>query len=346
MNSLREQILQKTNGGLNVFTHYFGEQAGKKVFLNVYRNDTRPSCKLKKHSDRYYMLDYGDNDWSGDCFFVVAMIEQLNDKSDFMKVMAIINKELSLGLDMSVSDDFHSRRIEDLPVVNTKSSSTITRYSYKQHDFDSQDLQWWGRYGITLDVLKRYQVFRLSYCSFYYDDGHPFNLYYSDQYPLYGYMFQDRTDKKLKVGMKIYRPGAQLRFLQMGFISKPYRFGHSQLPIQGDTLYIVGGEKDVMSMASRHLCAVCYNSETASIPSDDIIDFAKRFSRIVVLYDMDKTGIKSSQHLVDLFREAYGIDNIFRGSLPLKGVKFDKDVSDYFAKGSSLDDFLHDLIIT
>ena len=345
MNQLREQILQKTDNGRDVFTHYFGSQAGKKVFTNVYRNDVHPSCVLKLKNGRYILKDYGNTDWYGDCFTIVAMIEQLSVKYDFTKIMSIINTELSLGLDVSeqISSEY---RIKDLPIGNTTSTSKIKSYRHKPMAFSSNDLSWWGRYGITLKVLNQYHVICLERCSFYREDNTSFALTYSEQYPLYAYLFLTRKEKQTLAGIKIYHPGAQLRFIQAGSLPKPYRFGYEQLPEQGDTLYIVGGEKDVMTMAAKGLAAVCYNSETALLPTADIKEYHNRFSRIVILYDMDDTGIKSSHKLVGQFRELLNDDSVFRGELPLSGAKFDKDVSDYFAKGKSVELFFNDITLT
>ena len=82
-----EAILQRTNGGLRVFEHFFGETVRKKLFLNPFRGDTTPSCHLYLHrengGDRYYMKDFGASEWSGDCFTIAAKILKLNTRSNF-----------------------------------------------------------------------------------------------------------------------------------------------------------------------------------------------------------------------------------------------------------------------
>lgn len=345
MNQLREQILQKTDNGRDVFTHYFGSQAGKKVFTNVYRNDIHPSCVLKMKNGRYILKDYGNSDWYGDCFSIVAMIEQLNIKEDFMKILGIINKEMSLGFDVP-ADNLSSRRITDLPIGNITSTSKIKSYRYNAKPFSNIDLSWWGRYGITSEILSKYHVLCLERCIFFREDNSSFTMNYSEQYPIYAYLFLYRRDKQTRAGIKLYRPGAQMRFLQAGYRPLPYRFGYEQLPTSGDTLYIVGGEKDVMSMAAKGFAAVCYNSETALIVIDHIKEYLTRFKNIVILYDMDDTGKKSSQKLVEQYRTILENNSVFRGVLPLSGAKFDKDVSDYFAKGFTREQFLQDITLT
>ena len=69
----RNRILEKTAGGLNVFTHYLGEGCKNRLFRNPFRNDGSPSCKLYKKTtsegNKYVMKDFGDSQWCGDCFW-------------------------------------------------------------------------------------------------------------------------------------------------------------------------------------------------------------------------------------------------------------------------------------
>jgi GTPase SAR1 family protein len=108
------------------------------------------------------------------------------------------------------------------------------------------------------------------------------------------------------------------------------------LPAKGDTLFITGGEKDVMSLASHGFHAICFNSETSNIPQNAIRKLSYRFKHIILLYDVDKTGLESSlkheQQLSNL--------GVKRLVLPLSGTKQEKDISDYFKLGNTGDNFL------
>ena len=131
---------------------------------------------------------------------------------------------------------------------------------------------------------------------------------------------------------KFYRPGAQYRFLYSGILPRPYVFGMEQLPDTSDTVYITGGEKDVMSLAAHGFSAVSLNSETARVPESVISSLAKRFKNIVFLYDTDETGRRESELRVNELCDRYPV---FRVVLPLPGTKDEKDVSDYFKGGRS-----------
>ena len=64
---------------------------------------------------------------------------------------------------------------------------------------------------------------------------------------------------------------------------------------KGDTLFITGGEKDVMSLAAHGFHAICFNSETVMLPPTLIYKLTFRFKHIILLYDTDKTGKESAR---------------------------------------------------
>ena len=135
--------------------------------------------------------------------------------------------------------------------------------------------------------------------------------------------------------MKIYRPFSEVRFLYGGSLPDNYCFGLEMLPAKGDTLFITGGEKDVLSLISKGFNAICFNSETSNIPQSIIKKLSYRFKHIVLLYDTDKTGLESSaKHLQQLSN--LGIKRLV---LPLAGTKQEKDISDYFRLGNTRENF-------
>ena len=75
---------------------------------------------------------------------------------------------------------------------------------------------------------------------------------------MYGY--------KCKQHIKLYRPLSTPRFRNGGSLGENYCFGLEQPPAKGDTLFITGGEKDVLSLAAHGFHAICFNSETVTIP--------------------------------------------------------------------------------
>lgn len=138
----------------------------------------------------------------------------------------------------------------------------------------------------------------------------------TDSEPIFGYVSAHH--------IKLYRPSSRCRFLQSGSIPGGYSFGLEQLPTKGGLLFITGGEKDVLSLSAHGFNAISFNSETAMIPLDVIHNLSYRFKHIVLLFGVDKTGLKSSK--VQQER--------------LSGEKKDKDVSDYFKAGNRSEDLM------
>ena len=158
-------------------------------------------------------------------------------------------------------------------------------------------------------------------------DSKPFTIQSSAEEPMFGYF-----GKKY---VKIYRPFSQIRFLYGGNLPESYCFGLEQLPAKGNTLFITGGEKDVLSLASKGFYAICFNSETSSIPESLIKKLSYRFKHILILYDVDKTGLEASlKHQKQL--SGFGVNRLI---LPLSGTKQEKDISDFFRMGNTKNDF-------
>ncbi|MCF0187073.1 MAG: AAA family ATPase, partial [Bacteroidaceae bacterium] len=203
-------------------------------------------------------------------------------------------------------------------------------YKFVEKAFSPTELDYWKRYGILPNTLLKYNVVSLASYESVGEKG-PYCYTSTKESPMFGY--------KGDGFIKIYRPLEKMRFLFGGKKPRPYCFGLHQLPFRGDMVFITGGEKDVLSLASHGFNAVCFNSETAEINKDITNLLHIRFKHIFVLYDMDETGrkamLKAEQELGQ-----YNIRPIY---LPLSGIKAEKDVSDFFSLGHTADE-LHDII--
>lgn len=80
-----------------------------------------------------------------------------------------------------------------------------------------------------------------------------------------------------------------------------------------------------MSLTAHGFHAICFNSETVTAPVGIIHRLSFRFKHIVLLYDVDKTGLDSSAKQ-ELALKNYGVKRLL---LPLAGTKEEKDVSDF-----------------
>lgn len=338
----KEEILVRTNNGLDVFRHYLPIKwrVGRN-FLNPLYEDHKASCNVyyDRRSGTYRMKDFGNADYSGDCFFLVAKLKGLDcrNAADFVEVLETIDRELCLGIADNISvekTEYYPRisqsrktpietgkteNVSEKDTGNTTDSDwKTTPYHMTDKPFTDKELAYWSASGITKDVLLRYNVVSLAEYQSETREGKTFGFSSTPVEPMFGY--------KGKWGMKVYRPKSDTRFVYGGHTGHNYCFGLEQLPSKGDLLFITGGEKDVMTLAAHGFFAICFNSETSLIPPKILRKLVYRFKHIVLLYDTDKTGLESSEKHMKQLSE-YGLKRLV---LPLTGEKEEKDVTDYF----------------
>lgn len=326
----KEEILEKTSNGLNVFRHYIPCQwrVGRNFFNPLYE-DKKASCNIyfDRKASTYKLKDFGNDEYSGDCFYFVSKLKGLNcnNASDFVEILKMINQDLSLGLLENVE---RSVPFIPEPPISAIPENKSKPYSFMEQKFTRNELEYWKQYGITTEMLKAYKVCSIKEFKSENNEGKSYSIVSSALEPIFGY--------KSKRYIKLYRPFSKMRFLYGGDIGEKYCFGLEQLPAKGDTVFITGGEKDVLSLASHSFHAICFNSETVSVPTEIIHKLTFRFKHIVLLYDMDKTGLESSaKHEKQL--SGHGIKRLL---LPLPGTKEEKDISDYFRLGNIRESFL------
>ena len=327
----KEDILRMTDKGMAIFRHYLPTpfRVGRN-FHNPLYEDKHASCNIyyERRSDMYRLKDFGNDDYSGDCFALVGKLNGLNCKEpkEFIEIMTIIDRDLHLGLTKNEKQIFKpivTAIHEPVPPAKKKRP-----YTTIQRVFTAAELAYWNKYGITPDILKRFKVTSLLKFSSENNEGKPFSFSSTAKEPIYGY-----TGKQ---HIKIYRPSSDVRFLYAGDFGDNYCFGLEQLPSKGDLLFITGGEKDVMSLTAHGFHAICFNSETVAIPMGIVRKLSFRFKHIILLFDMDKTGLDSSAKQEQNLKE-YGVKRLL---LPLAGTKEEKDISDYFKSGNRREDLI------
>lgn len=331
----KEEILLKTDQGLDIFRHFLGSRYQKlgKAFNSPFYKDTKAACYIykDKRSGVYKFKDFGDSEFSGDCFFFVSKIFALDSSNseDFVRILEIINQELSLGLE-STADKMQRleyeakgmiKRASQLKSIHDGFETATFINPLKIKEFSQKELDFWKQYGITRDILDKFRVVSIESFEGQGKQGKEYILRSTEAEPIFGYQGRKHT--------KIYRPFSNTRFLYVGELTENYCFGFEQLPSKGDIVFITGGEKDVLSLTAHGFYAISMNSETANIPKNLIRGLTFRFKHITLLYDTDETGIKSMMKLMKDHKD-YKVDSLL---LPLSGIKDTKDVSDFFAKG-------------
>lgn len=330
--NMKEEILEKTDRGLHIFNFYMPfEFKLKKNFRNPLYDDSKPSCNIyfDSRSNCYKMHDFGNVDFSGDCFWFAATVNHLDVKRNFPEVLQRINDDLCLNIEQPSLKHKQSKlsTLKQTQPFAIKEQEPTLPFKTIEKPFSEQELSFWKEYGISQKELNRYKVKSLTSYKSKNSEGAPFQLETSRTEPIFAYFGNGY--------IKLYRPYSKMRFLYGGQMPEIYCFGLEQLPQRGDVVFITGGEKDVLCLSAHGFNAVCFNSETANIGNEMIEMFARRFRHVIFLYDMDETGKRESTRQCEIF-SAY---KTIRMELPLLGTKQEKDISDYFRMGNTADDF-------
>ena len=368
----KEEILARTSNGLDVFRHYLPVKwrVGRN-FLNPLYADSKASCNVyyDRRSGTYRMKDFGNGDYSGDCFFLVAKLKGLDcrNAADFVEVLHTIDRELCLGLENDSPEDTAvpdggCRTLRLVPgarehgtrenrsgegiSVRANGNGTGKPDGYTEEAAAPFDRPEPKPYRTT---EKPFTDAELAYWG---ASGITEELLHRyGAVSLAEYRGETREGKsfgfsstpaepmfgyKGKWGVKVYRPMSEVRFVYGGHTGDNYCFGLEQLPSKGDLLFLTGGEKDVLTLAAHGFHAICFNSETSVIPAKTVRKLVYRFKHIVLLYDTDKTGLECSEkHRAQL--SEYGVKRLV---LPLPGTKAEKDVTDYFKAGHTREELM------
>ena len=345
--NIKEKILSRTNKGLEIFCFYMPINfVPKRNFRNPLYDDRHASCNiyLDNKAGCYRMKDFGNDAYSGDCFWFAATILGLDVKKDFIAVLETIIRDLQLNIRLERKEQYvpqtilmKSSKQTMLPSADhTAFPSGEKRFKYTEQTFGEAELNYWRQYGIDVKTLHRFHVKFITRYESISNQGKPFSLVSTKEEPIFAYC--------LGKFVKVYRPKSKLRFLYGGEKVDDYVFGFEQLPNKGDMIFITGGEKDVLSLSAHGFNAICFNSETAQIPEDIIEGLLLRFRHLIILYDTDETGIREAGRQVEILAQY----KVLCLTLPLQGSKTEKDISDYFALGKGAEDLkvlLSDLFV-
>lgn len=289
------------------------------------RNISNPFLAEKQKTPSFNIyLDRKQNEWKfkdfstddkGNCFDLVMKLKNL----DFKDALKDIVQEMGLSLDSPTSPSFSPQKPNK---IQSKQGKVWTK---GKREISEKGLKYFAKYGITPKILKKYKVYELS-GSFYSPESSTKaadSIKDDDLVFVYAYIGWVKT----------YRPFAQKgnRFSFKEKTDKEFVFGKEQLPEKGDCVFITGGEKDVMTLASQGFYAITLNSETADLKEELANELRNRFKNVIVLYDNDETGVKASKGL----GKQYGFPVITLPEIANNG----KDISDYFAANGSKENF-------
>lgn len=171
-----------------------------------------------------------------------------------------------------------------------------TEIGIVRQPFTEVDKRYWKQFHISIDTLKKFNVFSIKYflCN------RVVRGTYKEDSPMYAYKVYDR--------FKIYRPLASKYTKWRTNLTNRYIQGLSELPQEGGNLLIITKSlKDVMCLYEMGFNAIAASSETTFIPEDIIRSLRTKWKHIIILYDRDKTGVKTARE----YSKQYRMDAMF-----------------------------------
>lgn len=255
--------------------YYLHVPVKKGLFRSPLRKDRRPTCSFYRNgSNTLIFKDFA----TGQHLNIFGVVQEIFH-CDYFEALRIIANDMGIVRDKSLQKN--SGKINEHPV--RMQDKEMSKIQVEVQDFTDLELKWWGKYGITLETLKRFNVYS---CKHVFLNGQL--VAKSQQHcPIFGYY-----GKKYQ-GIELWRcyfpKRTSFRFIT-NWPSKKIQ-GYDQLPKSGKLLVITKSLKDVMCLYSCGITACAPNSENLFISDAVLEELKSRFENIVVFYDNDRPGL-------------------------------------------------------
>lgn len=269
----------------DIYSYYVGQFKIGKLFNSPLRSDDKnPSFAIFKGvNGRLFFKDHGSGE-GGNAIKFVKLYKGIQTRDELEReLLRIVRK------------------------MNPNSGNVIRTYSYSvdsgptdigivRQPFTDVDKQYWKQFHISIDTLKKFQVFSIKYflCN------RVVRGTYKETSPMYAYKIDDK--------FKIYRPLASKYTKWRTNLTNRNVQGLSEIPKEGGNLLIITKSlKDVMCLYEMGFNAIAASSETTFIPDDILQSLRSKWKHTVILYDRDKTGMLESRK----YSRQYKLDAIF-----------------------------------
>lgn len=253
-----------------IYSYYLGPslQIGKLINSPLRSDDKIPSFAVfKSKTGDLLFKDHGIGE-SGNAIKFLKLYREIQTREELEKELLRIVRKVN-----------PERKI----ITNTYTYSTSSlpaNIGIVRQPFTEIDKRYWKQFGISLDTLKKFNVFSIKYflCN------NVVRGTYKDTSPMYAYKVYDR--------FKIYRPLASKYTKWRTNLTNEYVQGLAELPKEGGNLLIITKSlKDVMCLYEMGFYAIAASSETTFIPDNIIQSLRNKWKYILILYDRDKTGM-------------------------------------------------------
>lgn len=330
----KEEIFQKTNGGLDIIQHYVEDiydYADTKKKFKLHEEDT-PSSSIKKTSDgNYVVADFGDG---GKWMNGIALVQD-REKVDYGEAIRIVCERHNIGTseqiksmyqaDVSTSDALPDQAdgtwifepLQEVPenhlrIIFSKMVFTYVEYSYYKDIKDPAEKKEKALSYLRKLLIKHHWHCLESYTIIKNRKAIKFSA--SEFYPIFRIEENLENDKSFS---KIYQPKSKdksRRFFYHGDFDPQFLHGLKQVkhahqewiesegteadpePKLNEVIFCTGGS-DALNIAALGYQVIYPSSEYFKLKKEQIFEINKVSKALMTCPDLDATGQKQNLRL-------------------------------------------------
>ena len=281
--SLRD-LLDKVDD-YSIYTYYLGNfKIGKLINSPLRSTDQIPSFAIfrSKNGDLLFK-DHGTGE-AGNALKFIKLYRGIQTRDELERELLRIVRRMNPNQEIRTA------------TYTKKASEYYTDIGIVRQPFTEVDKQYWKQFHISIDTLKKFNVFSIKYflCN------RVVRGTYKETNPMYAYKVYDK--------FKIYRPLSSKYTKWRTNLTNRHVQGLAELPQEGGNLLIITKSlKDVMCLYEMGFNAIAASSETTFIPDDILQLLRHKWKHIVILYDRDKAGMQNARK----YSKQYKLDPIF-----------------------------------
>lgn len=281
--SLRD-LLEKLDD-YSIYSYYLGPFKPGKLMNSPLRNDDKmPSFAIFPTKDGALLFKDHGTGVSGNALKFIKLYRGIQTRDELEReLLKIVRK---YNPEQNIRTNTYTKLV----------GSYAADIGIVRQPFTEVDKKYWKQFHISIDTLKKFNVFSIKYflCN------RVVRGTYKEDSPMYAYKVYDK--------FKIYRPLASKYTKWRTNLTNRHVQGLAELPKEGGNLLIITKSlKDVMCLYEMGFNAIAASSETTFIPEDILQSLRHKWKHIVILYDRDKTGMKTARQ----YSKQYKLDAIF-----------------------------------
>lgn len=279
--TLRE-ILDKATEA-DILLHYLGVTRVPCIINSPMREDKNPSFGLySPDGNRIFWTDFSTKDRGG-LFDLLSNMWGVGYREVLERVYEDIPK-FKAG---------SSIRCDAGGVKVTSNKCRASDLQCRVREWRRYDIKYWESYGISLEWLKRAEVYPISHKII--TKGGQRYVFGADKYA-YAYV----EHKEGKVTLKIYQPFNKNGFKWLSKHNTSVISLWTKVPEYGERICICASLKDALCLwANTGIPSVATQGEGYNMSNTAVEELKRRFKKVYILFDNDEAGIADGRKLAN-----------------------------------------------